>query len=131
MGIAICGAQATGAITTMGKVVDENDAPVREAVVTVLPSKSTATSDAAGLFRLEIPAPGQYQIEAKREGFFLFTNQSALLDDDVPLEIHMNHLRELAESVDVHYSPPVIDPTQTSDTKRLNYQEILNVPYPS
>ena len=95
------------------------------------PVQGMATSDAAGTFRLEIPAPGDYQIQAQREGFFLFTNQSASLDEGVPLEIHMNHLKELAESVDVHYSPPVIDPEQTSDTKRLNNQEILNIPYPA
>jgi hypothetical protein len=53
------------------------------------------------------------------------------LDGGSPLEIQMNHLKELAESLDVHYSPPVIDPQQTSDTKQLNSQEILNIPYPA
>ncbi len=74
---------------------------------------------------------GSYAVEAKREGFFLFTNQNVTLDEGVPLEIRMNHLKELAESVDVHYSPPVIDPQQPSDTKQLNSQEILNIPYPA
>ena len=130
---------ADGAITLAGKVVDENGAPVREAVVSVTQASVTqtglapvtATSDAAGLFRLEIPAPGVWQIQAQREGFFLFTNKNVTLDEGVPLEIQMNHLKELAESVDVHYSQPVIDPAQTSDTKRLNSQEILNIPYPA
>ena len=122
-------------LPVIGKVVDENDAPVRDAVISVTRDASStpirATSDPAGIFRLEIPSPGDYHLQAEREGFFLFTNAKTSLDEDTPLEIKMNHLRELAESVDVHYSPPVIDPAQTSDTKRLNSQEILNIPYPA
>jgi hypothetical protein len=124
---------AQAAIAITGKVVDENDAPVREARITASLAnvQGGATSDAAGLFRLEIPSPGNYRIEARRDGFFLYTNQSLALEEDVPLEIRMNHLKELAESVDVNYSPPVIDPQQTSETKSLNNQEILNVPFPA
>ncbi len=62
--------------------------------------------------------------------YFVFTNPSVALDESMRIEIRMNHLKELAESVDVHFSPPVIDPGQTSDTKRLNNQQILNVPFP-
>ncbi len=126
---------ASAAITVSGKVVDENGAPVRDALVTAvqpgISAPANASSDAAGLFSLEVPVVGLYTIEAKREGFFLFTNQNITLDEGVPLEIRLNHLKELAESVDVHYSPPVIDPQQPSDTKRVNSQEILNIPYPA
>src|SRR5207248_44223 len=94
-------------------------------------AKAGTTSDPAGAFRLDVPTRGIYQLQAEREGFFLFTNANVTLDDGVALEIRMNHLKELAESVDVHYSPPVIDPQKTSDTKRLNSQEILNIPYPA
>jgi hypothetical protein len=124
-------AVAAGAITISGRVVDENDAPVSEAVITAPQTHSSATSDATGAFRLELPAAGDYAIQAQRDGFFLFTEQHTELDEGTPLEIHLNHLKELAESLDVHYSPPVIDPEQTTDTKRLNNQEILNIPYPA
>jgi hypothetical protein len=33
--------------------------------------------------------------------------------------------------VDVNYSPPVIDPEQTADTRQLHSPEILNIPYPA
>jgi len=127
---------AAGAAVT-GKVVDENGAPVKEARITAIAAGdpanpvTAATSDLAGTFHLELAAAGSYRIQAEREGFFLFTQQDVALDEETPLEIHMNHLRELAESVDVHYSQPVIDPGQTSDTTRLNSQEILNIPYPA
>jgi hypothetical protein len=129
-------------LAIMGTVVDENGAPVRDARITALPAASSgdqgagpaqpaATSDPAGLFTIEVPAPGDYRIQAECEGFFVFTNPSVSLDETMRIEIHMNHLRELAESVDVHFSPPVIDPTQTSDTRQLDNQQILNVPFPS
>ena len=132
---------ALGASTVVtGKVLDENGAPVNEARVIAFPTDSTATppnpqlaatSDPAGVFHLELPAPGNYRVDAEKEGFFVFTNPGIALDEEAALEIHINHLKELADSVDVHYSPPVIDPEQTSDTMRLNSQEILNIPYPS
>jgi hypothetical protein len=126
-------------LAIMGTVVDENGALVRDARIAALPAGSpdnqtagpAATSDPTGLFVIQVPAPGDYRIQAEREGFFVFTIASVSLDENMRLEIHMNHLQELADSVDVHFSPPVIDPTQTSDTKRLDNREILNVPFPS
>jgi hypothetical protein len=146
------------AITINGKLVDENGAPVQGARVSaelsgpvpgagaqpapaagIAPKENAGarkptegvTSDAAGLFRLDIPAAGTYQVRAEHEGFFVFSSVAVNLDSCSPLEIHMSHRKELAESVDVRYSPPVIDPEQTSDTKQLHGPEILNVPFPA
>ena len=38
-------------------------------------------------------------------------------------------MKELAESIDVPYSPPQIDPDQTGEVKRIDGQAILNLPY--
>ncbi len=131
---------AVAAVAITGKVLDETGAPVRDVRVTATQgitvtqdknAPGSADSDAAGVFTLEVPSAGAYQIQAVREGFFLFTRPKVDLEENVPLEIQITHLKELAESVDVHYSPPVIDPAQTSDTKTLNNEEILNVPYPA
>ena len=131
------GAAAFGAIAITGKIVDENGAPVRGTLVSATPvtergrSAGSASSDAAGLFHLTLPSNGHYSIRAEREGFFVFTNPDLELNANAPVEIRLAHLKELAESVDVNYSPPVIDPQQTSDSKRLNNEEILNIPYPA
>jgi hypothetical protein len=125
--------------TIIGSVLDENGAPVRDARITVFPAGApqsenaglAATSDPAGAFRLGIPAPGNYSIQVEHDGFFLFAIPSVALDESMHLEIQMNHQKSLAESVDVHFSPPVIDPGQTTDTKQINNQEILNLPYPA
>jgi hypothetical protein len=124
-------------ITVAGKVIDENNAPVRGAVVeATLPgnpprSAGSASSDAAGVFHLTLPSDGHYSLRAERDGFFVFTNPDLELNAGAPVEIRLAHLKELAESVDVNYSPPVIDPQQTSDSERLNNEEILNIPYPA
>ncbi|MEP6715070.1 MAG: carboxypeptidase regulatory-like domain-containing protein [Terriglobia bacterium] len=131
-------AQAATQVTIAGKVIDENGAPVKGAHIVILaagvlkaPPGGGVTSDATGLFHLEIPAEGIYQVRADCEGYFEFRHQSVNLDPDSPLEIQMNHLKELAESVDVRYSAPAIDPEQTSDSKRLHAPDLLNVPYPA
>src|ERR1700761_4747464 len=60
-------------ISITGKIVDENETPVREAVV-IFSSSQTAQlktiSDAAGSFQIQIPSAGVYRIEAPSEGFF-------------------------------------------------------------
>ncbi|MDQ1474556.1 MAG: hypothetical protein QOJ99_6036, partial [Bryobacterales bacterium] len=134
------GAAIAADVTIKGRVLDENGVPVAGTRVSVFDSEAAragghsraeVSSDAAGLFHLEIPAEGTYPVQAAHEGFFLFQNPSVNLDRDSPLEIYMNHLKELAERMDVRYSPPVIDPEQTSDTKRLQGEDILHVPVPA
>jgi hypothetical protein len=126
---------ASGAVTISGSVVDETDNPVAGARVFVdAPEPGTgvlaaATSDAAGVFHLEIPASGDYKMHVVREGYFLLTNKVTHLDPASPVDVHLNHLKELAESIDVPYSPPVIDPEQTTAVKHLDGQAILNLPY--
>lgn len=123
---------AVAAVTITGSVVDETGNPVAGARVTAEPSDTTpaaATSDAAGIFRFNVPAPGDYQLRVAREGFFLLTNKVTHLDPSTPVEVHLTHLKELAESIDVPYSPPQVDPDQTGEVKRLDGQAILNLPY--
>ena len=104
-------------VTITGRVLDENGAPVRDARVTAFSgtSQTRATSDATGVFRLEIQDPGTFRVTAECDGYFLFSQTSVELSETAPLEIRLNHLKDLAESVDVNYSPPVIDPQPTSD----------------
>jgi hypothetical protein len=128
---------ALAAITITGSVVDETGNPVAGARVfaeiadspeTPGAALAAGTSDVAGIYRFEIPAPGYYQLRVQREGFFLLTNKNTLLDS-TPIEFHLTHLKELAESINVPYSPPVVDPEQTGEVKRLDGQAILNLPY--
>jgi len=137
---AFCITPALAGVLISGRVVDENKIPLSGVRVSVeapsdTPSAKRAiqaeASDAAGLFHLEIPAEGLFQVTASREGFLLFHMRDLKLERNSALEIQMNHVRELAESVDVRYSPPSIDPDETSTVRRLDGQAILNTPVPA
>ena len=123
---------AAAAVTITGSVVDETGNPVPGARVIAEASETSpnaATSDAAGVFRFDLPSSGDYRIRVVCQGFFLLTNKVTRLDPANPIEIHLTHLKELAESMDVHYAPPVVDPDQAGEVKRLDGQAILNLPY--
>jgi hypothetical protein len=125
------------AVLIEGRVADETGAPVHGARIQLVapgtakpPAAGGVTSDAAGRFRIEAEE-GVWQVFAEGDGFFLFTKPNLTVDRDTTLEIRLNRLKELAESLDVRYSPPVIDPENTSDAKTLQSPAILNVPYPA
>jgi Carboxypeptidase regulatory-like domain len=126
---------AAASVTISGSVVDETGNPVSGARISATETEPAATisgagtSDAAGEFRVELPGAGNYQLLVEREGFFLLLQKAIDLDPSVPINIRLVHLKELAESVDVAYSPPVVDPEQTTQVKRLDGQTILNLPY--
>ncbi len=119
-----------------GKVVDENGIAISGARVSVRPETGgaglSATSDKFGQFDLQLSEPGNYRVEAWREGFFRVAGSPASLTvGENQLTITLNHLQEFAESVDVVYSPPAIDPAEPAERKELNNVEILTVPYPA
>jgi len=118
-----------------GRVIDENGGGVAGARVELRTNSgvaSVASTDAAGNFRASLPAPGEYTVRVERLGFFVFTGQRQPFEEGVnPLTIRMNHLQEFADKVDVVYSPPAIDPQQTSERKELANAEIESVPYPA
>ena len=70
---------AAAAVTITGSVVDETGNPVAGARVTAEASDTAsvaATTDAAGVFRFDLAAAGDYQLRVAREGFFLLTTKS-------------------------------------------------------
>jgi hypothetical protein len=124
-----------GQVAVDGRVVDENSAPVGGARVEfhspALREPLWSVSDSQGRFRLELPAAGDYMIRAARPGFFVLQQKTVIGDATAELIISLAHLHEFTESVDVVYSPPVIDPAETTDQKQLNNMQVLEVPYPA
>src|SRR5450756_358869 len=122
-------------VAITGRVVDENGAAVDGARVewrAVDGGIVTVSSDPAGNFRTSLPAAGEYAVRAERLGFFVFTDsRQAFEAGPHQLTIRLNHLQEFADKIDVTYSPPAIDPEQTSERKELANTEIQGVPYPA
>jgi Carboxypeptidase regulatory-like domain len=125
--------QAQVAIT--GRVVDENGAAVGGARVEWRSGDGgviTASSDPAGNYRAILPAAGVYAVRAERLGFFVFMDsRQAFEAGPQQVTIRLNHLQEFSDKIDVTYSPPAIDPQQTSERKELTNTEIQGVPYPA
>src|ERR1039458_8289334 len=122
-------------VAITGRVVDENGAAVDGALVEFRAAEGamvTASSDPAGNFQASLAAAGEYTVRAERPGFFVFTgNRQAFEAGSQQLTIRLNHLQEFADRIDVTYSPPAIDPQQTSERKELANTEIEGVPYPA
>lgn len=74
-------------------------------------------------------SPGLYQLLVEKEGFY------AVRSDDVPVgtirstEVTLNRVREVYQKVNVLASPAAINPQKTSSTRRLNDNEIMNLPF--
>ncbi|HVP48999.1 MAG TPA: carboxypeptidase regulatory-like domain-containing protein [Bryobacteraceae bacterium] len=123
-----------GPVSVTGRVVDENAVTVAGARVEMSSGDAhvSAVCDDTGLFTLHLPSAGEYEVRAEQQGFFVFVGRSISFREGAnQLTITMNHLSEFAESVNVVYSPPIIDPQQPDEQKQLNNVEILEVPYPA
>jgi hypothetical protein len=133
-GVVACAALHAQALVA-GRVVDETGAGVGGARIELLDSGAspvTASSDQAGNFNLTLPRPGEYAIRAGRLGFFVYQGGAERFTAGPnQLTIVLNHLQEYSERVDVTYSPPAIDPQQTSDRKELDNAEIQAIPFPA
>src|SRR5215475_13789975 len=123
-------------VAIAGRVVDETGVGIAGVRVEFKPAQGgdaiAASSDPAGNFRSALPAAGLWAVRASRSGFFLYTNRAQEFEPGAnQLTIRLNHEREFADRVDVTYSPPAIDPQQTSERKELANTEIESVPYPA
>src|ERR1039458_573793 len=139
----LAGAALHAQVAITGRVVDENGAAGEGARVEGHGAGRVgcrgaegvaiaASSAPAGNFRASLPAAGEYAIRAERLGFFLFTvSRQEFEAGPHQLTIRLNHLQEFADKIDVTYSPPAIDPQQTSERKELTNTEIEAVPYPA
>jgi hypothetical protein len=126
---------AAAEVTVSGRIADETGLAVAFAKVELRGAASStptiATSDIAGGFSALLNASGRYRIHASRTGFFVFDTETELQEGSNHVQITLNHLQELFQSVDVDYSPPTIDPQQTAEQKQLTSIEIMEAPYPA
>jgi hypothetical protein len=119
-----------------GKVIDENGSTVAGAVLTLTRGDASsplmATTDDGGRFHLPSLAPGIYGLRVEKEGFYAYVSQSfSIVEGLNDAEIVLNHRQEFEETVNVVYSVPVIDRQETTETKVLTAQRIVDLPFTS
>src|SRR5438067_887107 len=77
--VAACASSSLdAAVSVAGRVIDENGVIVAGARVEAFTATGHAAtnSDDAGNFNLELAAPGEYQMRAEQQGFFVYSGKS-------------------------------------------------------
>jgi hypothetical protein len=126
---------AWGQTVLTGRVVDDNDAPIAKARVTVRRGTETPLetySGPTGAFQLTLPGPGDYLAGAAHTGYFEVTGRPIHVDaGGAEIALVLNPQREVFQSVQVGALPDTVDPDQTQHEQRLSGTEINDVPYPA
>jgi len=113
-------------------VLDENGVAVASARVTLQPPSQTLRCETEISGRCELPhvPVGLCQLNIEKEGYYAANSivEPAAASE---IEVTLNHLKEIKETVDVRESPPMIEPSQTQSQERLTGIDVINIPYPS
>jgi len=115
-------------------VLDENGVAVPAARVTLQPPSPAQAlrceTEISGRCELPHIPDGPCQLRIEKEGYYT-ANSSVEPSGASELEITLNHVKEIKETVDVRESPPMIESSQTESQERLTGIDIINIPYPS
>jgi hypothetical protein len=126
---------APAQVAFSGRVVDDHEAPVSQARVSIRQSGAIAVetlTGPSGAFRLSLPATGQYLVSVERAGFFRLEERSVQVErDGAELTLALTPQREVFQSIDVGAAPSPVDPGETVREQRLSGTEVNDVPYPA
>jgi len=114
-------------------VNDENGVAVPSARVSLqsgaFPTVHCET-DFTGRCHLPFVPAGSHQLRVEKEGYYAATEISLQIAPGSTLEVTIVHQQEVREVVDVHESPPAIDPTQVAARETISGLDVLNIVYP-
>jgi hypothetical protein len=115
------------------QVTDENGVAVSSARV-FLQSASSPTvrcqTDFVGRCQFPSLPAGSYQIRVEKEGFYALVQSNLQIALGATVEVTISHLQEVREVVDVHESPPAIDPAQVAAQEAMSGLDVVNMVYP-
>ena len=120
-------------ITLHGRVVDENEAPVRDARVTVHSAAVGniwhAQTDPTGAFELTLPPPGNLTVTIEREGYYALRNHSVNLESTSDVIFVINTVREVFQSENVSAQASPVDVGETQNQEHLTGTEMTDIPF--
>ena len=74
--------------------------------------------------------PGTYDLHVEKQGFYALAESHIQITSASTLEVSISHQQEVREVVDVHESPPAIDPAQISAQETVSGLDVINLVYP-
>ncbi|HEY6346135.1 MAG TPA: carboxypeptidase-like regulatory domain-containing protein [Bryobacteraceae bacterium] len=131
----LAGPAATASdVTLQGRVVDENDAPVRAARVSVRAAAGAANAleaetDPTGAFTLTLPGPGDFLVSVEKEGYYALQDRPLHVETSQEVRLVINSVREVFQSVNVNEETSPVDVGQTQSQERLSGTEVNDMPY--
>ena len=114
-------------VTLRGRVVDENDAPVRAASLRV--ADAYTQTDPTGAFTLHLRGPGDYLLSVSREGYYALKDRALHIDGTQEITLKINSVREVFQSENVHAETSPVDVGQAQSQERLTGTEVNDMPY--
>jgi hypothetical protein len=125
----------------IGRVTNENGAPIAGAQITAGTAASSttfeATSDPTGEFILRFPEPGTYSLKVDREGFYVYSEPALavqLFTPDAPaaeLHIVLQTIHEIRTALEVNDKVGLADTDQTTPQTTLSSRTLYDVPFPN
>jgi TonB dependent receptor/Carboxypeptidase regulatory-like domain len=115
-------------------VFDENGVAVSSARVSLEAGSGAMVrcqTDYTG--RCQFPAlpGGPYRLHVEKEGFYALDRAEMEIAATSTLEVTIAHQQEFQEVIDVHESPPAIDPGQISSQESLSGLDLVNMVFPT
>ncbi|HYZ84148.1 MAG TPA: TonB-dependent receptor, partial [Bryobacteraceae bacterium] len=116
-----------------GRVVDESGTPLADVRIMLRRVDSTAgvstVSDTGGRFQIQT-GPGDYVVEAVREGFYTIRDRPIeVTGTSEDLEIVLPRLQQTSESINVSGSAASVDSQDTTRERHLTGRQIVDIPY--
>jgi len=129
----VCAAAAQVGSGPMITVIDENGVAVPSARISLeAPPQPAARCQTDHTGRCQFPslAPGQYQLRVEKEGFYALQQSAVEITRSSNIDVTISHQQEVHEVVDVHESPPAIDPAQIAAQETISGLDIIDIVYP-
>ena len=129
----VCAAAAQSIPAPTIVVVDENGVAVPSARVTLHSPQPAVHCETTFTGRCQFPAlpAAQYELRIEKEGFYALIEPAVQITPGSTIEVTLSHQQEVREVVDVHESPPAIDPAQISSQETLTGLDVVNMLFPT
>ena len=125
-----------GDVPVHGRVVNENDAPVENAHVTVRAAADVASkpmealTDPDGAFTFTVPGPGDYLFNVDREGYYALRDRAVHIGEgEQEVTLVINTVREVFQSENVNATTSPVDVGEAPTEERLTGTEVNDLPY--